>query len=148
MCGSEKNLVRAAIEGSEMVVCRDCAKFGNILGPVKVEVEEVKEKKDIVEEPVRDVINILVPDFGARIRKKREQIGMNQEDFARKISEKESVVHKMETGEFEPSIKTALKLEKILGIKFVEEYEETHDKKQEAEAEDITIGDLIKIKKK
>ena len=35
MCGSEKNLVRAEIEGSEMVVCEECARFGNTLGPVK-----------------------------------------------------------------------------------------------------------------
>ena len=55
----------------------------------------------------------------------------------------------METGEFKPSIETALKLGKILGIKLVEEYEEVHEKKKKFDADgDVTIGDLIKIKKK
>lgn len=148
MCGSETNLVRAMIEGSEMIVCRDCSKFGKVLGPVRAAVEESKEKSQIVEEPERDVINILVSDFGARIRKKREELGMKQEDFARKISEKESLVHKIETREFEPSIDTARKLEKILGIKLVEEYEEVHEKKKFDADEEVTIGDLIKIKKR
>ena len=58
LCGSEKNLVRAEVEGTDLVVCEDCAKFGNVLGPIKEEVEEVKEKVEDVIEDVKEKLHI------------------------------------------------------------------------------------------
>lgn len=147
VCGSEKNLVRAIIEGTELVACSCCARFGKILGPVVVETKEKKKpvKREVPEE---EVLEVIVPDFQKIIRRKRESMGLKQEDFAKKINEKLSVVHKIETGEFKPTIDMARKLERILGVRLVEEYKEEYKKGENSKLEEVTIGDIIKIKKR
>ena len=65
------------------------------------------------EEPEEEIIRLVVGDFATRVRKAREKLGLKQEDFAKKIKEKESIVHKLETGEFKPNLDLAKKLEKI-----------------------------------
>ena len=150
MCGSEGKLYRAKVEGIEMNVCPDCSKFGDVLGEVKEEVEEVKKEVKHVEikkEP--EIIEMVVGDFAERIRKKRGDMGLDQEKFAKKINQKKSVVHKMENGEFTPSIEIARRLERILGLQLVEEYAEKDKASfQRTKSEEVTVGDLIKIKKR
>jgi putative transcription factor len=150
MCGSESELFRTLIESTELKVCGNCAKFGKILGPVKeeTEIERKTLRKIEATEPEADIIEMVVSDFSEIIKRKREQTGLNQKEFAKKINEKESIVHKMETGEFKPSIKLARKLEHLLGIKLVEDYEEEHKKSKASESSTLTIGDMIKIKKR
>jgi putative transcription factor len=149
MCGSEENLYKTDIEGTLLNVCRNCSKFGKIIAPVKEPIIEKRTKKiEITEtEPEEEIIELVVNDFPEKIRKAREKLGLNQKDFAKKIKEKESIVHKLETGEFKPSIDAAKKLEKILHINLIEEYKE-EGKTTKTKTEELTIGDLIKIKKK
>ena len=148
LCGSEEQLFKTKIEGTILNVCRSCASHGKIIASVEKPQFETKQKKFVLkEEPQEEVIQLIVPDFAEKIRKKREQLDLNQKEFAKKISEKESVIHKLETGELEPSIKLAQKLEHILGIKLVEEHSETHTSAEKTStSEEVTIGDLIKIK--
>lgn len=149
LCGSEERLFRVLIEGTELNVCRSCSGFGKVLGPVKEEKIEVKEKGvRKVEVPEIEVIEVIVSDFSKRIRRKREQLGLTQKEFANRISEKESVVHKLEIGEFAPSIKMARKLERMIGIKLVEEHEEKHGKIRAGKIKELTIGDLVKIRRR
>ena len=49
MCGSEGNLYRTTIEGTEMSVCSECSKFGEILGPIREEVKIEKKKSKKIE---------------------------------------------------------------------------------------------------
>jgi putative transcription factor len=149
MCGSEEKLYKANIEGSILNVCKKCSKFGKILSVVK-EPEKVKPKKPIIieSEPKPEIIEMVIEDFAEKIRNKREKLGLKQEDFAKMISEKESVIHKLETGEFQPSLELTKKLEKALKIKLIEEYEEKHKKTPIISSGPTTIGDLIKIKKR
>ncbi|MBW3012011.1 multiprotein bridging factor aMBF1 [Candidatus Woesearchaeota archaeon] len=148
MCGSEGELVEALIEGSRMRVCRNCASYGKILKEFSPKLELSSKKKEkffeIKEEP--EVVEVLVPDFGARIRKAREKLGLNQKEFALRIRERESLVHKMETGEFHPSLKNARKIEKILNIKLVTQYEEEKKVFNHGELPEMTLGDLFKRK--
>ena len=151
MCGAEENLFKAEIEGSKLNVCGTCAKFGKIIGPIKQQVRERPRpirRFEPVEEEKKKIIWIVGSDFAEKIRKKREKLGLKQEDFAKKISEKESIVHKLETGEFTPSLKLARKLEVLLGIKLIESYEEEEKITAKEETEEFTIGDVIKIKKR
>lgn len=90
---------------------------------------------------------LFVENYAEIIKKKREFMGMTQRDFANKISEKETTVHKIETGTFSPPISLAKKLEKALGIKLIEEYEEMHGASKGKKIEGFTLGDFIKIKK-
>ena len=147
MCGSEEKLYKTNIEGTILNVCKTCSKFGTVIAQVKEEVMKRKEKKvkEIEKEPEEEIIELVVNDFADRIRKAREKQGLKQEDFAKKIKEKESIVHKMETGEFKPSLDMVKKLEKLLKIRLVEKYKE-EGKATKTETDELTIGDLIKIK--
>jgi len=149
LCGTKtENLFRVIVEGTELNVCKDCAKYGKIIEKKSIKV--IEEKKEYVKkfvEPEKDIIQVIVPDFAQRIKKKREFLKLKQKEFAKKISEKESLIHNIETGSFKPSISLARKLEKSLKIKLVEEYEEEHTKGSRTESDAFTIGDLIQVKK-
>jgi len=141
MCGKAGPLYTAMVEGTQLKVCEGCGKFGRIVArPVVVQKKSVSQKTpDLVEE--------LVEDFAKIIREARERQGVTQKDFALKLNEKESAVHKWESGAMAPSIDTAKKLEKLLKVKLVvKEAPETAVLEKKASGP-LTIGDLL-IKKK
>ncbi|MBD3259520.1 helix-turn-helix domain-containing protein, partial [Candidatus Woesearchaeota archaeon] len=82
------------------------------------------------------------------------KLGMDQKEFARYLAEKESVVSKMEKGNFVPSIQNARKLERKLNVKLIEEITEEKTvfnkerSKVKAEPDHFTLGHFIKVKKK
>ena len=93
-----------------------------------------------------EIIDSIVSNYPEIIRGKREQLGLKQEEFAKKISEKVSIVHHLEIGKLEPSIELAKKLEKLLRIRLVETIEVEKEEIKQEEGEVMTIGDLIKEK--
>ena len=147
MCGSEGKLYNTIIEGAELKVCHECSNFGKVIGIVKEETIE-KIKKQAIKEQEKEIIEVVVEDFADRIKKKREQLGLKQGDFAKKLNEKESIIHKIETGSFIPQMELTKKLERFLHIKLVEEHEEQHEEIAKSNVGSFTIGDLIKPKKK
>ncbi len=145
LCGKVGNsLNRALIEGVELNVCSECSKFGNVLAPIKRNVgkEPIKEFP-----PKEEKIELLVEDYAEIIKKKRESMGLTQKEFANKLNEKESAIHKIETGAIEPSLSLAKKLERILGVKLIEEHQEKHEAITIKKAEGFTLGDFIKVNK-
>lgn len=148
MCGSEGKLFKTSIEGSELNVCKECSKYGKIIGPVKIETTEKKQtrKSKTVSFPDEEIIQIIVPDYSERIKKKRNELGLKQEEFAKKINEKESLIHKIETYQFEPGIKLARKIEKFLKISLIEQHKEEHKKIEKTKEDKFTIGDLLNKK--
>ena len=148
MCGSVGTLYKTIIESAELSVCHDCSKFGKVIGIVKEEISEKIRKKAIDQEQEKEVLEVVAEDFADRIKNRREQLGLTQKDFAKKLNEKESIIHKIETGNFVPSLSLARKLERFLHIKLIEEHEEKHEKAAKAEMGSFTIGDLIKAKDK
>lgn len=141
LCGKEGNLVIALVEGIQMKVCPNCSKYGKILDEVKPIAK--KEKKKINEE---EYVEGIVEDYAKLIKNKREELGLKQEELAKKINERESVIHKIENGSLEPSVKLAKKLERFLKIKLIKEYSVKY-KKIGNESKLLTIGDLIGNKK-
>ena len=142
MCGKDTRLVKAIIEGTEMDVCKECAKFGKIVKRVKL-VSKPKKKK----EEIPEVMKRVVSDYAARIKNAREKEGLKQEELAKKLNEKESIISLIEKGKFAPSLKLAEKLEKFFHIKLIEEVEEKSSDKEKLKAAGFTIGDIIKVKK-
>jgi putative transcription factor len=144
LCGKEKNLTMAIIEGARMNVCSECSGFGKVLQrPVFVEQEKPKHKI-YQQEKAPETVEMLVPDFGTKIRRVREKLGIDQDKFGQMIAIKASIVHKIETGEFKPDIDVAKKLEKLLKISLVTNYVEEKKVYTKDESGSLTIGDLIK----
>ncbi len=149
LCGKvDESLNRTLIENVELNVCSACSKFGKVLEPIKRPSAKEQHKQLIrLHDEKEGKIELLVEDFAEIIKKRRESIGLTQKDFAKKINEKESTVHNIETGAMEPQLSLARKLEKILGVKLVEEHEERHENIKKQKGEGFTLGDFIKIKR-
>lgn len=146
MCGKDTGLLKAVIEGTELKVCKDCGKFGKIIGRIRQEPKAKKKKKEEKEEELPEIIQIIVPDYPKKAKQARESLGLKQKELAKKLNEKESIIHKIETGHYKPSIKLARKLEKFLKIKLVGEEQIEKDREKVVSSERITIGDIIKLK--
>jgi len=100
--------------------------------------------KEIKEE---EIVLTIVSDYGEIIKRKREQLGIDQEEFAKKINEKKALIHKIEINQFEPPIDLARKIEKFLHITLIEQQELKMDKLSKSKSEGFTIGDFVKLKK-
>lgn len=147
MCGKETYLFKAVIEGTQLNVCKECARFGKIMKKISAPVKEKKKKEENIEEEP-EIIEIIVPDYAKRVKKARENLGLKQEEIAMKINEKESVIHKVETGHYKPSLRLAKKLGRFLKIDLIEKQKIEKEKKKDKDSSSgMTIGDLIKIKK-
>ncbi len=148
MCGKNSELMLAIIEGVNMKVCDGCSKFGKIIGRVSSRQKEskiVNSQTNINQN--EETEEELVSDFSLIIRQEREKRRMEQKDFAKLISEKESILHKMESGNFKPTIEAARKIERILKVKLVQEVgEKMMATETHKNSGALTIGDLIKKK--
>lgn len=139
LCGKESRMITAIIEGTRLNVCSGCAKMGKIVHKPVVRERIAREAKP-------EVVEILVSDFGKRIREAREKSGLTQKEFAQKLNEKESIMHKIESGGFRPTIEKAKRFERALKIKLVEVSEETPAEITKGKSSALTIGDIIEIK--
>ena len=152
LCGKkDESLNRALIEGVELDVCLACSKFGKVIAPVKR--YSPKEQHKMVQRAQQNSVQkeekmeLLAENYDEIIKKRREFMGLSQKDFAMKLNVKESTIHHIETGAFEPPLEMARKLEKFLGVKLVEEHEEKHIAQKAKREEGFTLGDFIRIKK-
>jgi putative transcription factor len=162
MCSSPETVYRIEVEGSMMNVCEKCASFGRMIGKIRQEVPEKKIKKQIKaarrsagaeaevkagKEKTSETMQIINQDYSALIQKARQKLGLKQEELAKKLAEKESVIHKLESGIIKPDLNLARKLEKFLRIRIVEEVEIDDSVADEGSkgSASLTLGDLIKI---
>ena len=145
MCGKDNAEVRANIEGVTLSVCKNCSRFGKILGRIRIEppksIKTIKKQQAPAEEEPTERI---VDEYSTLIKSKREKLNLKQEDLAKNIAEKESLLQKVESGHITPSIALARKLEKFLNIKLVEEYKEEKMTQKKSKSEGFTLGDFIK----
>jgi putative transcription factor len=144
LCGRDEPTNLTLVEGVELNVCEKCASFGK---PVKRRLVARAETSKIERKPLpeKEMVQTIREDYFELIRIKREKMGLTQKDFSKFLSEKESVIHKIESGLYVPPIDLARKIEKQLGLSLIEEKEVTpqHIK---AKKETFTIGDVIKVK--
>lgn len=149
LCGkTTEGMVKAVIEGVQLDVCAECAKFGKVIATVKRPSAKEQHKQYIKQQQAKEEkIELLVENYGEIIRKKREAIGLTQKEFASRINEKESTMHKIESGALEPPLHLTKKLEKALGIKLIEQHEEKYESLKKNKVEGFTLGDFIKLKK-
>jgi putative transcription factor len=118
LCGKKSDrLVKVELEGATIDACDSCAKLGT---RVEVNVHRhypgygsVGSGADIV---AASAGTGLVADYGQRISKAREGVGLTREELGTRINEQESVLRRVEHGELEPDKSLTRKLEVILGI--------------------------------
>jgi len=91
-------------------------------------------------------VQVIADDVARRVSRARQKLGMKQEHLAKKIAEKESLVQKIESGQFTPSIRLARKLENHLRIKLVEQHAEKREQKFKSDKVALTIGDMLQLK--
>lgn len=142
LCGKETKLIRAEVEGIVLNVCQGCAKHGKA-----IRAPQAPKPSRRRTEAAPEIVEELVTDYSDRIRKARERKGMTQEEFAKMLNEKESIVQKIENGTFRPTIDKAKKFQKILNISLIDATEETPVKIGKSKSEALTIGDILKVKK-
>jgi putative transcription factor len=153
MCGKNGELFKANIEGAELMVCRECARFGKIISRAKpvLSFKQKEAEKKKAEKPMetvkKEIIQLIVDDYSTRIKNARERLGLKQEELAKKLAERESLIQSIESGKFVPGINLARKFERYLNVKLIEQHEEAHDSKYKSGSMGLTIGDMINIKK-
>jgi putative transcription factor len=162
MCGKEMaSLLPVRIEGTILSVCRDCARFGDSVKKggkqqtaepsviqARLQNRERRMKTRDVYETGEESIE-LAEDYSKRIKEAREKLGWKQEELAAKMNERESIVHKLESGGMHPDDALIKKVEKTLNIKLKEKVMLTATEAS-SKGQGLTMGDLLKdaMKKK
>jgi putative transcription factor len=160
ICGREivGQAFKVKVEGAKMLVCRSCQALGKpyqeepapqlqrpsftgiIRSPRPYEKRPAELPKEIQELDVAENFNDLV-------RKRRMKLGWSQDDLARKVKEKLSVIQKIETGKITPDTQLCRRLQHELKIKLLVPRKEAPAPKIATPTE-VTLGDIVKIKGK
>ncbi|MBI2671944.1 TIGR00270 family protein, partial [Candidatus Woesearchaeota archaeon] len=109
LCGSRTELYQAVVEGSIVDVCRNCLRFGKQLE--KKDSFDVDKLIKINKKLKEENLSFLRNDYNILLREKREKLNLTQEELAKKLNEKISVIQKLETKSMTPNDKLVKKLE-------------------------------------
>ncbi len=166
--------IKVIVEGAKLTVCRDCAELGervreeprgrvtiknapNPQGKVKA-ASPARPLPPPKQVPIRNVKRQaseesleIVENYAEVVKKARG--AMTIEDFAASLSEKATVIQKVETGKLKLTIKLAKRIEKVYRVKLINQRDAAEDMedviwKPEKKGEySPTLGDFIKEKK-
>ena len=152
---------KVMIEGARLTVCGRCAKYGTIVWeekkpePVMPRTKAATRRSPLETRSKKPQVTVestleLIEDFDVKIRQAREKLELSHEDLGRKISEKVSVLKKIETGKMTPDNRLATKLEHTLKIKLLVQVSEEKVPKAKIKpvSRELTLGDLIQLDKK
>jgi putative transcription factor len=157
LCGKEQDRTTSVqIEGTVLRVCKECARFGDAVKAgakttgaqaqtviaARLENRERRMKSRDVYSTGEEVSE-LAEDFPHRIREARENLGWKQEELALKMSEKISVIMKVERGDMRPNDALIKKFEKTLGIALMEKVPLIKPEKAGVN-KTLTLADFIK----
>ena len=139
ICGAfEENLLRTEVEGAVMNLCKNCSKYGRVIGtsvqtskPVQRTVESERQLK-------YDYIN--------EIKHALQESGLSIEDAAEKINCSPKDLKKVVNGEILPDEKIAIRLERLLKISLYE-MNFVSDSTFKKDTEQLSFGDVVDIKR-
>ena len=141
---------KVRVEGSTLQVCEQCARHGEeVLEHKNKDVKELlsrvnkSKSKNIRRKGFGEEGKTLVMDYPDKIREARLKQDLTQEELAKKLNEKKSVVAKLEKEDMRPSEDLRKKLERTLNVSLLEEIEQFSQTSEHKDA-GLTIGDLIK----
>ena len=137
MCGAETSSPKTVkVEGAELDVCDNCADFGTEVQTQDTSSTSTKYSTSSSSSTsstsdssssgggssrtrrsdMFDDMDELAQDYDDRIRNARESTGLSQEDLAKELNEKASLIRKLERGDILPSDDVQTKLERELDI--------------------------------
>jgi putative transcription factor len=150
--------VKVLIEGAKITVCQNCAQHGKKLikkQQSQFKPSKVKTHSSSTSPKFRKEINEdleIVEDYDKRIRKVRQKLNLNQDQFANKLNEKPSLIRRIESGKAKPTIKLARKIEKVYEITLIKTNESIDSTPQLNEymkkKTGSSLGDIAFIKKR
>jgi putative transcription factor len=133
ICGAEiaGKLFYIAIGSSKLRVCRSCSRHGAVVvddpsamarrspGSLVSEQSQLAKARqrlyDQMDHELEEGLGIA-EDYGRKIKEARERAGLKQEDLAKQINEKQSILRKIENEEIIPTDEVRAKLERVLKI--------------------------------
>jgi putative transcription factor len=133
ICGAEiaGKPVYIAIGDSKLRVCRTCSRYGAVVvddpsaqarrSPVSLVSEQSQQAKarqrlyERMDQELEEGLGIA-EDYGRKIKEARERAGLKQEDLAKLINEKHSILRKIENEEIIPTDEVRAKLERVLKL--------------------------------
>ena len=149
MCGKQASLMEAEVDGAELKVCPNCARYGHVKSGRNLQHQRFGTNRKAPMPTAPKPEFAIVSTFSSLIKSCREQRKLSQEEFATFIQEKESILQKWESGQLKPSLDVAKRLEKVLSVVFVvKEDLDDFDKSNARKTDSLTLGDFIKIKKR
>ena len=135
---------KVIVEGSEVTVCEDCRDLG--IEKPKVERPTIRIRRRGARTDV-EFGEELVEDFHLIVRREREKRGWSQEELAKRIKEKVSLIKKIENAEITPEPEVVEKLERVLDVKLRERVQEVKFEGKRVEFTP-TLGDVVVIRRK
>jgi len=151
VCGTSDASCIAEVEGSEMRVCDECSSLGTLKSKevvVDAEPQKPSEKKSSSwhSSSFDGSDKVLKKNYGEVVRKAREQSDLSMEELSHDISEKESVIRRVEHGELKPDEELCKKLKRKFEVELFEDLDIDPEKFNGKEGKDLTIGDVAKVK--
>jgi len=149
ICGREVPFLKKVKIGTAVMnVCERCRSFGEEVREVRREEPQKRVTRSSPRTATAEFFaEELIPNYSEVIREARKRKGMTQEDLAKKIKEKVSLIKKIENGELTPEEKVVKKLEKELDIKLMERVETPRIERKEMK-ESLTLGDVVVVRRK
>ena len=162
ICGRviSEQAFKIEVEGAKMLVCHSCQKLGKpyneeprpapqpqpkVIRSTYVPTLARKRKSELPKE--MDQLD-LADDVAEQVRKHRTKLGLSQEDLAKRVKEKLSVIQKIENGKMTPDMRLCRTLEHELKVKLLLPHAETEDLPKGSAPSEVTLGDIIRIKDK
>ncbi|MHA2181629.1 MAG: multiprotein bridging factor aMBF1 [Promethearchaeota archaeon] len=151
---------RVILEGARITVCINCAQHGTKIHkpssftygkkPIQKKPYTAPKRQNIKSRNTEELE--IVSDYAKRVRNARNNLGLNQDQFAQKLNEKPSLIRRIETGKAEPTVKLAKKIQKIYKIQLLAKSDEMDFNVQEnkfmKKPSSSSLGDIAFIKKK
>jgi len=145
MCGKDADsLKKVKIEGAVLKVCDSCAEMGE---EVKTSSRKKRKKKSSGRSrSKKGSSEVLVNDYGERVKDAREDETLSIAELSDELNEKESLLKKIEQGELKPDKPLAKKLSKRFNITLYTNPEVTDYSQERGDTRKATMGDVAEIK--
>lgn len=146
---------KVQVEGAKMLVCSNCQSLGKPYKeeprpqpPVVRSTSFLPTRKRTTELPREMDQFDLAEDLAERVRKYRMKLALSQEELAKRVKEKLSVIQKIETGKMTPDMRLCRALEHELKVKLLLPHTETAEVPKSAVPSEVTLGDIVRVKDK